>query len=389
MKNLSLSLFEVALLIFAYSVVMTMYLMSTDIETERIMGLNYGFYMLPLIVVNLLICIRYSKYLYFKGLSKWIIIWGIIVSLNVILLSSHKSVYIIRVNLWVTTYLASYCLVRKERSSIDGIVRSFLIIYVFSFFYFWITKFYKAQELMLGLESGSNVIFCLVTILPFCLLLKNKLLSLILIILTFISSVFSNKRSVSLILLLLLIPSLRNVISGDIKTKKRTFWVYVILIILVLLLLYVSQKYMNNSLFVRFANIESDGGSGRIDIWSQVLNDYSNSSLTKQIFGHGHYAVSSLLYGLPAHNDFLEVLYDYGILGLIPYLIIHISLLMRLFKLKRTKNYYFYSYAAMYVIFLIMSMVSILIVQQRYLVYFAIYWGCLEGSNYKVEYRNK
>ena len=41
---------------------------------------------------------------------------------------------------------------------------------------------------------------------------------------------------------------------------------------------------------------------------------------------------------------------------------------------------YFQSYFFMTVVFVIMSWISILIVQQRYLVYIAIYWGMIEAQ---------
>lgn len=118
------------------------------------------------------------------------------------------------------------------------------------------------------------------------------------------------------------------------------------------------------------------------------MENFRTSSFSGQLFGHGPRGVQQLGMATAAHNDFLEVLYDYGILGLIVYLSIHVHLIRRTIRLKKTNNPLFWSFFTMYIIFFVMSMVSILIPQQRYLIYMAVYWGCLEGYNYNVKLDN-
>ena len=43
------------------------------------------------------------------------------------------------------------------------------------------------------------------------------------------------------------------------------------------------------------------------------------------MFGHGYRSAISVLNGVPAHNDFLEILYDFGIVPLVIYVIILIK----------------------------------------------------------------
>lgn len=77
-----------------------------------------------------------------------------------------------------------------------------------------------------------------------------------------------------------------------------------------------------NHIVSRFHAIEDDEGSGRTELYDVILNSFSNSSFISQMFGHGYRSVISILDGVPAHNDFLEILYDFGIVPLTVYVII-------------------------------------------------------------------
>lgn len=72
----------------------------------------------------------------------------------------------------------------------------------------------------------------------------------------------------------------------------------------------------------RFENIQEDGGSERDVLWEDVINKIGSSDIPELIAGHGYNTVSrDSNYGRSAHNDFLEVTYDYGVIGLVLYLI--------------------------------------------------------------------
>ena len=129
--------------------------------------------------------------------------------------------------------------------------------------------------------------------------------------------------------------------------------------------------------FSRFSSISEDKGSGRDIVWRNVLDTYSKSPVLEKIIGHGHYSAIIVNRGhnidLSAHNDFLEVLFDYGIIGLILYLLLHIYLIKRLFFLKRNKSELFLPYLASYITMFIMSMVSHLILYPTYFTFLATF----------------
>lgn len=80
-----------------------------------------------------------------------------------------------------------------------------------------------------------------------------------------------------------------------------------------------------NKILFRFQGIKDDSGSGRTDLYDILLSSFEKSSLWNQMFGHGYRSAISVLNGVPAHNDFLEILYDFGIVPLVIYVIILIK----------------------------------------------------------------
>jgi len=94
-------------------------------------------------------------------------------------------------------------------------------------------------------------------------------------------------------------------------------------------LIYGAIKYWNILIF-RFVNNPS--GSGRIYFYDWIYNGWLTGDWINHLFGFGLYQVIEYLgsvYSFPiyAHSDWLELLYDHGILGITVYSIICITLL--------------------------------------------------------------
>ena len=131
----------------------------------------------------------------------------------------------------------------------------------------------------------------------------------------------------------------------------------------------------------RVENLEEDEGSGRLERYKDVLRllrDEDNRG--KIVLGHGYRTVEdSLGESSSAHNDFLEVLYDYGIIGLLLFVLFHLALIKRVLYLRKIESEFMEGYAVSYAIFFIMSMVSHLIIYPTYFIFLTSYWGAIEG----------
>ncbi len=116
------------------------------------------------------------------------------------------------------------------------------------------------------------------------------------------------------------------------------------------LLLAVMYNYFAESIFIfeRFEQLEEDGGSGR-DVMSLVIwEGWQKAEFFNQIFGSGW--MSELLYvksalfmrkGLAAHNDWLQFLYDLGLVGISLLLSMFYALFKQIRTYKRKDKLYY------------------------------------------------
>ena len=81
--------------------------------------------------------------------------------------------------------------------------------------------------------------------------------------------------------------------------------------------------YQENTLIQ--ARFDADS-SGRDSIYSQTLNVWASSELFYEILGHGPLSTVFLIKNY-AHNDWLQVLTDFGIIGLLLYVSIPLSII--------------------------------------------------------------
>ncbi len=131
----------------------------------------------------------------------------------------------------------------------------------------------------------------------------------------------------------------------------------------------------------RMASIESDGGSGRVEIWLHTIDMIEESEPAELLFGHGFntvYRHSSLK--LSAHNDILEIIYDYGFVGLAAYAAFCVYLLCYFFRVLRYKPALAAPYLVSGALFACMTMVSHLIIYPTYFLFLCAFWGIVIGE---------
>lgn len=118
-----------------------------------------------------------------------------------------------------------------------------------------------------------------------------------------------------------------------------------------------------NDLLERFENTENDEGSGRLVTWEKTYKLIEESNATSLIFGHGYNKVAQdSQMGWSAHNDFMEVTYDYGLVGLALYTAFFFSFMFMTFGHLRRKTPYAQALTMYGAIFLLLSMISHIII---------------------------
>lgn len=232
---------------------------------------------------------------------------------------------------------------------------------------------------VLGDDRHIGVSYYPLVMLPLVLLNPKKLYRWIAIGLTCLVIFSSVKRGgmVALILALLAFVFVKQMAS------QRNILKAIIIILGTILLMGGAFYYLSTSfdtaVWERIANASDDGGSGRLDLWAEIGIQLLVESKTNLLIGNGFRATMMVTSTeLPAHNDFIEIIYDFGVIGLVSYLISIIILFVEMFRMIKQGNIIAAPFAMMLVVYLILSMVSIVILY-NWLTIFAFGFGLFIG----------
>ena len=186
---------------------------------------------------------------------------------------------------------------------------------------------------------------------------ERKIIELIISIFMILVAIFSFKRTSILAIGLAL---LLYYYSAYFKlSKRKKGWILFVGIALVLAIYWGLNA--NSYIVERFVIAGETGGNGRLETWEFAIKSISSSSLTELLFGHG---VDSfrILYGISTHNDFLEVLYSYGLIGFLTYVLIFCVFLKKLIIAKKRHYTFFPPYVMTIVLFFVISFFSHIVV---------------------------
>lgn len=199
-------------------------------------------------------------------------------------------------------------------------------------------------------EITNNTTYYFVALLPFVFLFNKKPIVQYLLIAFILGFVVSGmKRGAILISSLLLVWFVMRTMHNS-STKKR-LWVICLLLLLVFIgIHFVENLYSTSDYFQRRMEDTMEGkSSGRDKLYSTYWNHYiSNDNILQILFGEGAYHTENILH-LKAHNDWLELLIDCGVCGVVIYIVYWFSFFN--FWKKIRKWSILYSIAGAYLIF--------------------------------------
>lgn len=212
--------------------------------------------------------------------------------------------------------------------------------------------------------------------LPFIMLINGKW-KYILIFIVLVTVLLASKRTGAIACIFAILTYF--IISERQATKKIKN--FLSLIILVGGFYAIANLFFSEQLTYiteRFANIKDDEGSGRTEVFAAVLSLVEESPSESVMFGHGYNAVfKETNIGFSAHNDFLEVLFDYGIVGLLLYASIYMAIIIRIIRIKNRELKI--SLIISFILFLLVSVASHLILQPTSILCLCAFWGYVDG----------
>lgn len=290
---------------------------------------------------------------------------------------------------WIITFITEIIAgnIKKE----EAFNKTVLILSTFSFLYIFLIIRYKFGISSIITASGESSIYYVITLLPFVLCCKEKYRNFMLIL--FVLSVFVTLKRTALIAIVLGMFAYFWVKFREHDEKKFKVVVYALLGTLMFFIIYeIVVKYTGNDLIEKLLNTREDGGSNRELILNTVIEKFRNTTLSEKLFGVGYngvrysYSVISAGTVVSAHNDFLEILCDYGLVGLFLYLVIIFRIIKNFVYMKKIESVYAPAYAAAIMIFFVLSMFSHLILYTSYfmnlLIFFVMMESVIDNNSY-------
>lgn len=168
-------------------------------------------------------------------------------------------------------------------------------------------------------DVTNNTAYIFLSVLPLLFLFKEKqALEYGFLLYCIAFMMMSMKRGAMLIavvcIIILLIGNKKKQNKSIISEKQIGYSVVILFFIYYIYINYLST----NDYFI--SKIESEGGSGRTDMYFKLFNSFvDNYEFFSMIFGKGANA-SIIITGNYAHNDWLEILINQGIIGILIYL---------------------------------------------------------------------
>lgn len=330
--------------------------------------------LLAIEVISVYLIISSPKH---RAQEKWIhwvcFLWEVIM-IVVLIFNRAPMGHYVRCLAWPLFFEAAYMLLRFN---IHLIKKVRVLFYLFVFIGGIV--FFAAMELRL-FESQTNMIYFLLLPTPVLMLRQNAKMQYNILLFVSFFALMSMKRSMMLSVALCWVILL---FSNMFKKGKKSM--AILLSVLIIGSVYTFWGIVDNlthgGLSARTTDYEKDDiTNGREGIYLLTIDMISRSSNDHLLLGHGHNGVKSdSRLEISAHNEFLEIIYDYGIIGLLVYLALWIYVVRQwLYHFRKNSNY-FIPYTLSICIFAVMAMVSQLVIYVSYFLYLVMFWGMVQA----------
>ena len=318
--------------------------------------------------VTLKVISTFRQPLFLKGLSVLLLMFTIYGMIYIMIgqkVAPNHPVYEYLKNVYVS-FLPMYCFfyfTKKGYLNISNLRIAFFLLLLTSTGGYYI---YGRKKLMLLASVGSsiteisnNVSYAFVALMPMLFLFKNKMkvqLLSILYIMFFVLSSF--KRGAILIAFICLVILFYQVF----KNSSRKFRFRLLILISVFLIggTYIIN-YLNESterFSYQIEKTEEGNLSKRDEIYSTLLTHYLDNTSDKEFLIGGGPDHTWAIYGNYAHNDWLEILTNNGLLGAVIYAIYFICFFLNMRQYKRNNTFIYDIILMSFIILLIKTFFS-------------------------------
>lgn len=293
------------------------------------------------------------------------------------------SIVLVRTSMWLIMMIALYKYLLRNPSAYNFFITLVIVELIILSLYIVQRIYYIRNTLMLA--SGTNEIYHVFSLIPVLFLCGNKKLRTIGLLVAGAMILFSMKMTAIVAFIVGLIAY--KLIIG--KLENRPFSVKTIILLIAVILVWQCFPLINEHILKelnidwgsKLLSANDSGGSGRITIWLNTLNAQWQSSLVEWFVGHGYNTVINSVQ-FSAHNDFLEVLYDFGLIGFTIYLMLYIALIRSIKALAQDNDRRAAVLGMSVTMFFIMSLFSHLIIVPHLMINYGMVWVvCIINRN--------
>lgn len=223
----------------------------------------------------------------------------------------------------------------------------------------------------------TNLVYWCLCAVPFIFLIPKKWIRLALILSTVIVVLLTGKRSANICMVFILV----SLVLFNGKKERRTRNVIFALLGGIVLLVFVNRylSFAVEGVVERMNTVQTSQGSGRIPLYNDVFNVLKTNTFIDWLVGRGYGSILITSH-TNAHNDALQMLFEYGIVGLFLYVIMFVSVIKKTITLYRQNSQFFMGYLVSVIIFVVLGMVSNLVVFYSYFAFICAYWGLAENE---------
>lgn len=294
-------------------------------------------------------------------------------------------------------YLVSYNFMSFEKGDILKLLYSIRRLVIVSMIVIIPGFIYSLNSVELNEFATNMAVFVFVFFIPFIMLKKTKW-NFVIIALIIIAILFTAKRGAALgatiaYLITLIFDSKISVI------KKFLFLLVPILFLGVLNLVFTEQIDKVYQRFEKESEISENEqyGSSRGDIWAVHFVKFADGSTSEKLFGFGAGSSGDLterfsFRRVSAHNAYIGIGFEYGIVGLVLFVIFLIHLLFIIKKAYKT-NFIFSDLMLYTLVLIIITSFTEVQFETYYIIYPFFFLGCMSGlllnRNFNLKLMNK
>lgn len=270
-----------------------------------------------------------------KRFSEFMIVWVLFMSMNVVaflLYNDYSEFAILKgVLLNFLPFFAFYYFSEKK------ILTSKVLVIVFSILLsIFIIKFNQSiMELRFERnkdEVVENTIYLFIGLLPFAFMFKKKIFSLISLLVIWYFMVQSAKRGAIVCgAIALVLFAIQTIYTSKDKIDIKQ---YIIVILLFSAITYFGYRFYQDNPFLieRMGKILDGDSAGRDRLIKNIFNTwYDSDNVFNYLFGFG-YNSSQLISGMDSHNDWIDILASFGLVGLVIYFSIYRLLFLQILR---------------------------------------------------------